>query len=113
MAAALTPNADFSAAVTRYPFPIQRALMLGDDQFLAAREPDRILARSQDLEEFYHDAGQLYCGAPASFGRYGSVFQGRVVPVPLPRNRVQDIDTPEDWQAAEAMFRVIQEFPHD
>jgi N-acylneuraminate cytidylyltransferase len=29
--------------------------------------------------------------------------------VPLPRDRVQDIDTPEDWQRAEWMFKAMQQ----
>jgi pseudaminic acid cytidylyltransferase len=30
------------------------------------------------------------------------------VPVKLPRHRVQDIDTPEDWTRAEWMFRAMK-----
>ena len=38
------------------------------------------------------------------------MFTARAVPVMLPRSRVQDIDTPEDWDRAEAMFRIITEW---
>jgi N-acylneuraminate cytidylyltransferase len=65
-------------------------------------------ARSQDLEEAYHDAGQFYWGrAEAWLGRR-EIFSGSSVPVILPRHRVQDIDTPEDWERAEWMFHALR-----
>ena len=35
------------------------------------------------------------------------IFDWKVVGIPLPRSRVQDIDTPEDWERAETMFRTL------
>jgi N-acylneuraminate cytidylyltransferase len=37
------------------------------------------------------------------------IFGPESVPVLLPRHRVQDIDTLEDWQRAEWMFKVMQQ----
>ena len=37
------------------------------------------------------------------------MFNSRSAAVKLPRYRVQDIDTPEDWVRAEMMWRVLQE----
>ena len=36
------------------------------------------------------------------------IFSERAVPVKLPRHRVQDIDTPEDWHRAEWLFKAWQ-----
>ena len=38
-----------------------------------------------------------------------AVFGEKSVPIILPRWRVQDIDTPEDWQRAEMMWEIIQQ----
>jgi pseudaminic acid cytidylyltransferase len=35
------------------------------------------------------------------------IFGANAAPVMLPRHRVQDIDTAEDWQRAEHLFRVL------
>ncbi|MCK7492054.1 MAG: hypothetical protein MZW92_10680 [Comamonadaceae bacterium] len=35
------------------------------------------------------------------------IFSKVSLPLILPRHRVQDIDTPEDWRRAELMFRVL------
>jgi N-acylneuraminate cytidylyltransferase len=109
MAACLRPGADFAAVVTHYRFPIQRALGADANGMLRMREPQHIASRSQDLEMFYHDAGQFYCGAPAGFARFRSVFEGVVAPVVVPPTQALDIDTSEDWDAAEIMFRQIIE----
>jgi N-acylneuraminate cytidylyltransferase len=36
------------------------------------------------------------------------IFSSAAAPVLLPRQRVQDIDTPEDWTRAEWMFKALQ-----
>ena len=80
---------------------------MSDDGLARPMFPEHIGARSQDLPEAIHDAGQFYWGRADAFARHDLVFTARAVPVMLPRSRVQDIDTPEDWDQAEAMFRII------
>ena len=65
--------------------------------------------RSQDLEEMWHDAGQFYWGRTAAWLAEKPIFNSRAYAVGLPRYRVQDIDTPEDWQRAEVLYRLLQE----
>jgi N-acylneuraminate cytidylyltransferase len=71
-------------------------------------QPDCIPLRSQDLEEAYHDAGQFYWARAGAFEAGLPVFAHHSIPVVLPRYRVQDIDTLEDWNRAEYMYRAIQ-----
>jgi N-acylneuraminate cytidylyltransferase len=94
----------FAFSVTSYAFPIQRALRITADRGVEAMWPDNILKRSQDLEEAYHDAGQFYWGRAEAFLDDRVVYSKASVPVLLPRELVQDIDTPEDWRRAELMF---------
>ena len=65
------------------------------------------MKRSQDLPEASHDAGQFYWGRKKAFLENAGVFTASSYPVILPRHLVQDIDTPEDWERAERMFKSI------
>ncbi|AQG99881.1 pseudaminic acid cytidylyltransferase [Burkholderia sp. KK1] len=100
-------NADFAVSVTTFEFPIQRALRINADRRLAMCDPRNYLVRSQDLEETYHDAGQFYWGTAEAFLAARPILGEGAVPVEIPRYRVQDIDTPEDWIRAEAMHAAL------
>ncbi|SMF10719.1 pseudaminic acid cytidylyltransferase [Pseudogulbenkiania subflava] len=101
-------QADYAFSVTSYPFPIQRAVRITEAGRVEMFAPENFTTRSQDLEEAYHDAGQFYWGQANAWLSGQPIFSGNTVPVILPRHRVQDIDTPEDWTRAEMMFRVMQ-----
>ncbi|MFM6157595.1 MAG: pseudaminic acid cytidylyltransferase, partial [Sphaerospermopsis kisseleviana] len=57
-------------------------------------------------EPAYHDAGQFYWATPQTWLTKNSGFDGDL-PVILPRWRVQDIDTLEDWQRAEYICKFL------
>ncbi|MEL0609374.1 pseudaminic acid cytidylyltransferase [Vibrio echinoideorum] len=96
----------FSA--TSFPFPIQRAIKLDNSGSVSMFSPENELVRSQDLEEAYHDAGQFYWGRSEAFLNKLSVFSPYSKVVLLPRSRVQDIDTLEDWVSAEHLFSIMR-----
>ena len=96
----------YAFSLTSYAFPIQRALRVRDGAVEPVFPENRDL-RSQDLEETYHDAGQFYWGTAAAFLGDVPIFSRHSSPVILPRYRVQDIDTPEDWTRAELMYRAL------
>ena len=102
------PGKNYAFSVTSFPFPIQRAIRITDDGGIEPIKPECMPMRSQDLEETYHDAGQFYWGRPEAYLKGISVFSRHSIPIVLPRYRVQDIDTPEDWLRAEYMFRAMQ-----
>lgn len=99
---------DYAFSVTSFSFPIQRAIRINRDGLVEAIWPENIAVRSQDLEEAYHDAGQFYWGRAEAFLNDVTIFSPASVPVILPRCRVQDIDTLEDWRRAELMFAAIK-----
>ena len=70
--------------------------------------PELMQTRSQDLEPAWHDAGQFYWGLAGTWASGGGVFGAGAFGVDLPSYRVVDIDTPEDWQRAEALFAVLR-----
>lgn len=103
-----TSGAHFAFSVTSYAFPIQRAIRLRADQRVAMFQPEHFMTRSQDLEPAWHDAGQFYWGHTASWLSGEVLFSENAAGVKLPRYRVQDIDTKEDWIRAEWMFKAMQ-----
>lgn len=103
---------DFTFSAATFPFPIQRALRQSENGEVSMFSPENERVRSQDLEEAYHDAGQFYWGTVDAFKQRKSIFALHSRMVVLPRNRVQDIDTLEDWHFAEALFSIarLEEF---
>ena len=101
-------QADYAFSVTSYPFPIQRAIRINAAGQVEMFQPEHFATRSQDLEEAYHDAGQFYWGRAEAWLAGQPVSAGKSVPVLLPRSRVQDIDTPEDWGRAELLYRLLE-----
>jgi N-acylneuraminate cytidylyltransferase len=104
----LQSGADYAFSVTSYAFPIQRAIRITTQGRVEMFYPEQFNARSQDLEEAWHDAGQFYWGRAQAWLSGRVIFAPTSVPVFLPRHRVQDIDTPEDWLRAEWLFKAMQ-----
>ena len=97
-------------SVTSMPFPVHRTFEITTENRLKMFWPEHFSTRSQDLPEAYQDAGQFYwVDRQREMGNkdhYG--FSQHIIPVVLPRYRVQDIDTPEDWKTAELMYKALQ-----
>ena len=106
--ALLAADTTYVVSVTSFPFPIQRALRRHADGRIEMIDPSHMNTRSQDLEEAWHDAGQFYWGHARTWAAGAPVFGPGTCGLPLPRHRVQDIDTPEDWLRAEAMFAALK-----
>lgn len=102
---------DYVFPVSIYPFPIQRAVRITADGRVEMFNPGHFGTRSQDLEPAYHDAGQFYWGQANAWLSSRPIFSPVAVPLILPGHRVQDIDTPDDWQRAELMFRYLRQAP--
>ena len=93
--------------MTPFPSAIQRALKRQADGLTRPFHPEFINTRTQDLEPAYHDAGQFYWASAASWlGGHSIHNNGKTIV--LPEWRVVDIDTPADWERAEALYRVLQ-----
>ena len=99
-----TQSAKFAFSVTSFAFPIQRAIKIVGEG-VEPVSPENMGARSQDLDECYHDAGQFYWGTKRAWLDQAGMFKAHSCPVVIPRYLVQDIDTHEDWIRAELMYR--------
>ena len=102
-----TNGVDYVFSVTTFAYPIQRSFRMTKDQKIEMFWPEFLYSRSQDLEEAWHDAGQFYWGITDSWLENKPIISKNAKPIHLPRYRVQDIDTYEDWERAEWMFKVI------
>jgi N-acylneuraminate cytidylyltransferase len=98
---------EYAFSATSFSFPIQRAISLTDSGRVNMFYSEYADTRSQDLTEAYHDAGQFYWGKASAFSQGKAIFAEHSKAVILPRKRVQDIDTPEDWELAEALYSVL------
>jgi len=98
----------YAFSATTFPFAIQRAISLDESGAVSMFSPEYTNTRSQDLPEAYHDAGQFYWGKAAAYLSGKVIFSEHSKAIILPRKRVQDIDTPEDWEFAELLFSVLQ-----
>lgn len=101
-------DCDYAFSVTSFPFPIQRAIRINAKGRVEMFSPEHFNTRSQDLEDAFHDAGQFYWGRARAWLQGEMIFSPHSLPVLLPRHRVQDIDTPEDWARAEWLFKAMQ-----
>jgi pseudaminic acid cytidylyltransferase len=101
-------SCDYAFTVTSYAFPIQRAIKITAEGRVRMFQPECFSVRSQDLPEAWHDAGQFYWGKAMAWTDAKPVFAHDSAPIVMPRSRVQDIDTLEDWERAEWMFRAMQ-----
>lgn len=109
----LNSNAEMLEPVVAYSYPPQRSFVLRDG-CLAYQWPEYVRTRSQDLESWYHDAGQFYFYNVNTFNKsieddcsLGG-YRLRAVPFVLDEIEVQDIDNLLDWELAEAKFRLLK-----
>lgn len=101
-------SADYVFTSARFSFPIQRALLQTKTGGVTPFDPVSIVKRSQDLPAAYHDAGQLYWGSSSTWLNLNKhIFGENSHMLVLPQHLVQDIDTPEDWQHAELLYRML------
>lgn len=101
-------GADSVLTVARFSFPPQRCVVI-QDGFLQFKWPENAQVRSQDLEPYYHDAGQFYCLNVESFLAQDVLVMRKTVPLILPEMEIQDIDTEEDWKIAELKYRLLHD----
>ena len=83
----------------------QRAFRVDKDFKLNWVNPLHRLTRTQDLEKLYHDVG-TFCWASREKWMEGDISDG--VAFIMSNQRVVDIDTNEDWDRAEVLYRILK-----
>jgi pseudaminic acid cytidylyltransferase len=106
----VSADVDFVYPVTEYPHPIQRAMRRtagGKMEFLF---PEHELSSTHTLEKTFHDTGQFYWGKAKAWLAHGRMHSDGLGMV-IPKWRVVDIDTDDDWRRAELLFKVLRPAP--
>lgn len=104
-----TGDWDYAFTVTDFAAPIFRSFKQTAKGGIEMFFPEHFSTRSQDLPVALHDAGQFYWGRPAAWLEGKRIFDQYSKPIMIPRWRVQDIDTEEDWKRAEILAPVIMD----
>jgi pseudaminic acid cytidylyltransferase len=99
---------DFVYPVAEYAHPIQRAMRQLPNGKMELYTPQFELTRTQDLEPSYHDAGQFYWGT-ASAWLAGKKMHTDGIGMPIPKWRVVDIDSEDDWVRASLIYKSVSE----
>ena len=104
----LDREADSVVPVTRFSYPIQRALRENAAGLMEMFWPENYNRRSQDLEPAFHDCGQFYWMKSGSLFAQKKLFAQKTVGLEVPESEVQDIDNEEDWKIAEMKYRFLR-----
>jgi pseudaminic acid cytidylyltransferase len=99
----------YTFAVTEYESSIFRSFRSHPDGGVEMFFPEHFEKRSQDLPIALHDAGQFYWGRAQSWIAGKRIFDRHSYPLIIPRWRVQDIDSEDDWRRAEFLYQVLEE----
>lgn len=99
----------YAFTATDFASPIFRAFQQRPGGSIEMFFPEQFSVRSQDLPVALHDAGQFYWGRPSAWIKGQRIFDQHSVPVILPRWRVQDIDTEDDWLRAEVIHKLLEQ----
>lgn len=98
-------DVDYVFSAAEFESSIQRSFRILPSGLIELIYPDYLNSRTQDLESAYYNAGQFYWGNGSSWADGKRVFLSRSKPLLLQRGRVQDIDTIDDWEYAEVLFK--------
>lgn len=100
-------NADALIPVVRFSYPPQRCFILEKEK-LQYKWPQYAFSRSQDLETFYHDAGQYYFIKSVTLLKTHTLVPENTIPYIIDEMEVQDIDNLDDWKIAEIKYKAMK-----
>lgn len=92
--------------VVKFSFPPQRCFVVNDG-YIQFKWKEHEFSRSQDLEPYYHDAGQFYMIRTGVMMERRTLVPEKTIPLICDEMEVQDIDNLEDWKIAEIKYRAM------
>lgn len=98
--------------VVKYSYTIFRSLKIENGK-LSMNWPENYSKRSQDLPDAYHDAGLFYWYSKKYFEEKIAGFGENACPYVLDEEKVQDIDTLDDWRIAEMKYNMLKSGEND
>ena len=99
----------FCLSVTKFNVTVLKALSENKKGFLTPLFKKKIKARSQDLGEFYHEAGQFMWIKKEALTKKKLVFgKENTIGYQLPQKYVQDVDRYDDWKELELKYEIYK-----
>lgn len=95
--------------VVAFSYPPQRCFVIDEEGMMGYKYKEYFRTRSQDLEKWYHDAGQFYMYNIQRYLELKGVVTEGIRPIIVSELEVQDIDTEEDFRIAELKYRLMVE----
>lgn len=108
-AAKLIERGDWDSAFpcVEFSYPVLRSLIINPDGRIEMKWPEYKNSRSQDLQKFYHDAGQFYFATIEAFRKAKGLWGKNTAPIVVSELEVQDLDTVTDWAIAEMKYSLL------
>lgn len=104
----LINGADSVLPILSFDYPIWRSFKVNDKECLEYNWIEFINARSQDLPQTFHDAGQWYWVNTAKLRTTGKLIFETTKGLDLSPFEAHDIDTLHDWKLAELKYEYLQ-----
>lgn len=95
--------------VVAFSYPPQRSYVMDENGCLEFKYEEYSRSRSQDLEKWYHDAGQFYMYDAKRFLQEKGAPQGPIMPIYVSELQVQDNDSEDDFKIAELKYQLMKE----
>lgn len=102
-------NSTVVMPVVRFSYPPQRCFVIDESKYMKYKYPEYMNSRSQDLEAWYHDAGQFYIYNTQKYLELNGSISDGIIPIEVSELEVQDIDNEDDWKIAELKYRLMSE----
>ena len=102
-------NWQYVFSASEFSSPIFRSFEQIENGGVKMFYPQHFETRSQDLPQALYDAGMFYMARAEAWLQGLKIFDDHSFPLRIPSWRVQDIDTPEDWDRAVLMAKAIHE----
>jgi pseudaminic acid cytidylyltransferase len=99
-------NNNFLYPVVEFPHPSFRAMKRHPDGTMEFIFPNFEIARTQDLQQTFHDAGQFYWGRAETWINKNKMHSNGIGVV-FPKWKFIDIDDENDWKKAELLYEIV------
>lgn len=99
-------RAGYCFPITEFHSAPQRALLRDHNGSVAPMYPQYEMSMSQDLRPAFCDAGQFYWGRVDAWLTNQKIHTNSLG-YTIPKWRVVDIDTKDDWQRAEQLYKIF------
>jgi len=96
---------EYVTTVKKFPHPIQRALKFNKNK-LEPLSLKKKLMRTQDLEDYYYNSGQIDCFKLSAWIKNKMFHKMNAKFIILKDLESVDIDTPDDFKLAQKIFRL-------